>query len=269
MPLLDFNTIASLLEDTLGVEALNRIGKETGQASRLRDIHPARLAIATIGALASQNVDSLSDILLKLNSIAPISVQYKPFHNQFSKPAYPLFNKTIFESLMHNLILNVLTPVSSSLLAGFDDIILQDGSSFAIDSKLAEYFPGRFSHLSPAAVELHVEMSLLTGRPIRVVLTPDKESERAHLPQPDSLIQKLFMADADYEDLLFFNRVAKAGGSFICRLKGNSNPKVLAAWVRGERYKFDRRIPLKDLRNFIEGRDAEFDVQWVRKGQKG
>ncbi|GFZ57199.1 hypothetical protein ENTKAS01_47230 [Enterobacter sp. AS-1] len=37
-------------------------------------------------------------------------------------------------------------------LAGFEQVLLQDGSSFALHPQLAEHFPGRFNKHSPAAV---------------------------------------------------------------------------------------------------------------------
>ena len=218
MPQNDCNMIAQKLVSVLSARFINDLGKETGFAVRLRDIQPARLAIAAVDALGTQGVSSLADILRKFNSVAPVSVEYKPLHNQLRKKAF--------------------------------------------------HFPGRFTKVSPAAVELHAQMSVLTDQPIQVDLSPDKESERAHLPDPASLANKLFMADAGYEDLLYFNRVVEAGGNVLCRVKSNTNPKVHAAWIDGKPYRFQGSIRLKDLRSAHEGRNADLDVQWVRKGKK-
>ena len=67
-------------------------------------------------------------------------------------------------------------------LAGFEQVLLQDGSSFALHPQLAEHFPGRFNKHSPAAVECHMTMSLLDQSPISMSITADTESERKHLP---------------------------------------------------------------------------------------
>jgi len=262
-----FTTFASKLEQTLGAAELNRLGKEVGMAKRLREVHPARLATAVISALGTQQVKTLADLLLRLNALVPHGVEYKPFHNQLKKEAFPVFTHRIFSSLLDKLVINTLAAVETSALAGFEDIILQDGSSFALHNELAGVYPGRFTKISPAAVELHTQMSLLTGRPLRVILTADKESERAHLPEASWLANKLFMADAGYEDLGYFKKVIEADGSIVCRIKGNTNPKIFAAWIDGEKYKFQTGVRLKQLREIHEGRHADLEAVWHRKGQ--
>ncbi|UYM16251.1 hypothetical protein [Endozoicomonas euniceicola] len=47
---------------------------------------------------------------------------------------------------------------------------------------MKEAFPGRFSTVSPAAVELHTALDLLTNNLVRVQLTEDTRSERDCLP---------------------------------------------------------------------------------------
>ncbi len=44
-------------------------------------------------------------------------------------------------------------------LATFDDVLLQDGSSFHIHRDLSNVYPSRFKR-NPAAVECHMTMSL-------------------------------------------------------------------------------------------------------------
>jgi len=142
----DISTFAIKLEQTLGSAALNRLGKETGMAERFRQIQPARLATALISALGTQPVKYLSDILARFNELVePHSVQYKPFHNQIKKEAFPRFTHGIFLSVLDKLVVDTLVPLPGSFLAGFDDIIIQDGSSFALHDKLAEVYPGRCS----------------------------------------------------------------------------------------------------------------------------
>ncbi len=59
----------------------------------------------------------------------------------------------------------------------------------------ASTFPRRFTKISPAAVELHVSMELLSEGLETVTLTPDKESEVHHAPAPNTLRGGLFLAD--------------------------------------------------------------------------
>ena len=115
---------------------------------------------------------TLADILRVFNALADRSVRYKPFHNQLAKDAFPTFMWHLFDLLLEHLVLRVLAPVPGHALRCFDDILLQDGTSFAVVDALQDTFPGRFTKMSPAAVELHATMSLFHDQAIRTGINP-------------------------------------------------------------------------------------------------
>ena len=55
----------------------------------------------------------------------------------------------------------MLQPTARGPLGEFGRIVIQDGCSFAVKDALREQYPGRFKKQNPAAVELHVTMSVL------------------------------------------------------------------------------------------------------------
>ena len=128
-------------------------------------------------------------------------MRYKPFHNQLAKHAFPTFTWHLFDLLLDHLVLRVLAPLPGHALRRFDDILLQDGSSFAVVDALQDTFPGRFTTVSPAAVELHATMSLFHDQAIHVHLAPDADGERQFLPAPGDLHRKLILADRGYMDI--------------------------------------------------------------------
>jgi hypothetical protein len=67
-----------------------------------------------------------------------------------------------------------------------------------------------------------------------VILTPDKESERAFLPTPDELSGRLFLADRGYPSVKYFHELDLADASFIVRLSRSYKPYVLAAHQEGK-----------------------------------
>jgi hypothetical protein len=83
-------------------------------------------------------------------------------------------------------------------LKRFSDIVVQDGSSFALNDALSEIYPGRFTKVSPAAVEVHCTYSLYKGQATNFGVAPDKDAERTYLPAPDSLRGKLILFDRGY-----------------------------------------------------------------------
>ena len=65
--------------------------------------------------------------------------------------------------------------------------MIQDGSSFALTSALSGTFPGRFTTIEPAAVEVHATYSGFADEVSRVQMAPDAKAERPFLPDPATL----------------------------------------------------------------------------------
>ena len=84
--------------------------------------------------------------------------------------------------LLNGLACDVLRFEPNSPFAQFDHIRIQDGTSFALKPALKDSFPGRFTTVSPAAVELHADLDLLSETLNEVVLSPDSSAERQFLP---------------------------------------------------------------------------------------
>ncbi len=70
------------------------------------------------------------------------------------------FMRGLCEQLMVRLTSEVLRFAPQSPFAQFTHITMHDGTSFAVKSTLKKTFPGRFTKISPAAVERHVTMEL-------------------------------------------------------------------------------------------------------------
>jgi hypothetical protein len=102
---------------------------------------------------------------------------------------------------MSTLTMKVLGFEAGTAFSEFRRLLIQDGSSFAIHKALAHVFPGRFNAIKPAAVELHCTLDLLQDAPITISLSPDTDSERAYLPEPNSLKGDLLLSDRGYLDL--------------------------------------------------------------------
>lgn len=80
----------------------------------------------------------------------------------------------------------------------------------------------------------NLTMSLLSEQPVSLPLTPERSSERAHIPLPETLADSLLLADAEYIDLAYFAKLSQYGGYFLMRGPKHMNPKVTQAMdVRG------------------------------------
>ena len=219
----DPNAMAKCLLNTLGEAQVEAIARECKMLRRLRDVTPIGLLVACISTLGASDASWLADILRTFNAFTRKSVQYKPFHNQLAKEAFPEFLRRVLEATLWKFTAPVLESLPKSKLAMFADILFHDGTSFALKDSLSETWPGRFTKISPAAVELHVTMSALQDQPISIILAPDKQAERQFAPSVAELKNCLLLEDRGYEDRRFFFAAQKAGAFFIVRGKKTSN----------------------------------------------
>ena len=190
---------AALFRKSLSNDALDELARSTRFIRRKRVVSGASVVWAFLATLGAHSMEFISDVLRTLNAQQGWALRYKPFWNHLAKPAFALFMKTLFQSLCRDLSLQVLKRARGSLAERFSDILMDDGSSFAVADALKKIFPGRFTKVTPAAVELHAHMSLLRDNVCSVVLAPDKEAERQFLPPAETLPRKsLSLRDRGY-----------------------------------------------------------------------
>ena len=142
--------------------------------------------------------------------------------------------------------------------------MIQDGSSFAVKRGLRQVFPGRFTTVEPAAVELHATYSGLFDEVRSVELAPDKEGERQFLPAASTLKDRLLLADRGYPAVDYFEAVDKHGGAFIIRLSRSHDPWVRAAWVDGRRVTLSAPVRLSGFVAQHLNRRLDLDVEYTR-----
>jgi hypothetical protein len=252
------------LARALSVGDVNQLGRETGQSQRLRTVTPHRLFLSTMAALADGKVESLADLLREFNHQNQVTVAYKAFYNRLARPGFATFMQQMFARLVERLSIRMLAPEGHAAVARFKDIVIQDGSSFALKKALKNVFSGRFTNCDPAAVEVHATYSGFSDEVTAVSIAPDSEAERQFLPEPSALAGRLLLADRGYPSTTYFDAVRDHGGSFIVRLSRSHDPWVSAAWVQG------KRVPLRKptrLSRFVErntNRRMDLDVAYER-----
>ena len=258
------NTVVGRFKRVFSEQELNRLGKEVRYCQRERVVTPFRLVMAMLSTLSSRKVETLADIQRGFNALFGGRLAYKPFHNQLSKRGFAEFMRACVVRLVGKLVLTVLKVKEGHGFSEFRRIVIQDGSSFAIKDSLRDVFPGRFKRVSPAAVELHVSMDLLSEALEHITLTPDTFGERAELPEPESLSGCLLLADRGYFSLPYAEQMIKAGASFVLRTKTNLNPRVVNAY--GEAGRRLRRLCGKPLQEIVERlpkkTPVDLDVCW-------
>lgn len=255
---------AHALRNVFSHRSLVAVGRATGHCRRLRTVTPQRLVCSVVESLGAYRVRTIADILRTFNAQNGLAVRYKAFHNRLAQQEFAVFMRQVYAIMLRDLSQKVLRSALGENLRHFADIVVQDGSSFAVHEGLAEIFGGRFTKNRPAAVELHAFQSVLLDQPVQVQLAPDKQGERDFLPRPEALKGKLLLADRGYPSLEYFEQVIAAGGSFLMRTKTNINPRVLR--VRGCRRGLPRYegYRLRDVLRWLPRQRLDLDVVWNR-----
>ena len=260
--------LRSALARALSIDDVNQLGRETRQSERLRTITPHRLFLSTIGALAGAKVESLADLMREFNHQNHVTVAYKAFYNRLARPGFAKFMQRMFTRLVERLRIQTLAPEGHAAVSRFKDIVIQDGSSFALKKKLRDVFPERFTTIEPAAVELHATYSGFSDEVRSVQLAPDKEAERQFLPAASTLKDCLLLADRGYPGVEYFDAVDNDGGSFVVRLSRSHDPWVRAAWLDGTRTALPKPIRLSRFIAQNLNRRMDLDVEYERDNGK-
>jgi hypothetical protein len=256
------------LARALSTDDVNELGRRTGQSERLRTITPHRLFLSMITGLAGGQVESLADLLREFNHHNNVTVAYKAFYNRLARPGFATFMHQMFDRLVERLCVQTLAPEGRAAVSQFQDILIQDGSSFALKNKLRDVFPGRFTTIEPAAVEIHATYSGFSDEVCSVQIAPDKEAERQFLPDPSTLQDRLLLADRGYPGVEYFEAVRDHGGAFIMRLSRAHDPWVRAAWVDGKRFALPKPVWLSRFIAQNLNRRMDLDVEYERGNGK-
>lgn len=255
---------AAALRATLGFRNLVARGRESRHCRRLRDVTPQRLVCALVEALGALRVETIADILRTFNAQTGLRTQYKAFYNRLAQAEFPRFMRQVYRDILRNLSANVLRPAAGGKLAHFRDVVVQDGSSFAVHDALARRFGGRFTAIRPAAVEVHTFLSVFHDQAVDVAVAADKEAERQFLPPAKTLSGKLLLADRGYQSLDYWDEVQAAGGFFLMRGKSDLNPRVCAVRGPGGRLERFEGRRLQDVLRYLPRRRLELNVAWDR-----
>lgn len=254
------------LARALSIDDVNQLGRDTGQSERLRTITPHRLFLALMAALGGAKVESLADLQREFNHQNGVCVAYKAFYNRLGHVGFATFMREMFARLLKQLAVRTLEAEGDAAVARFKDIVIQDGSSFALKNSLESAFPGRFTNIQPAAVEVHATYSGFSDEVCAVQIAADSEAERQFLPAPKDLRDKLLLADRGYPSAVYFSAVNEHNGSYVIRLSRSTDPFVLAASVGGRRWPLRKAVRLSAFVSQHQDRKLDLDVEVERHG---
>ena len=142
-------------------------------------------------------------------------VSYKPFHNQLRKASFRPVHEALVEQAIAQL--RIGQQMKTASLGAFKQVLLQDGTSFAVHKKPGRVFPegsrplARGNPVSYAHVSLDKVQFACRSLPIR------RQNASSDL-SPERLNNNLLLADAGYIDMAYFAKeLSGAGGFYLVR----------------------------------------------------
>ena len=158
-------------------------------------------------------------------------------------------------------------------LAGFKDLLAIDSSVLRLHDWLSRNYAACRTNHTKAAAKLHMVMSVLTGGPNRVKLTPERTNDKTPWKRVGEWVRGyLLLFDLGYYSFHLFYRIAANGGFFLSRLKANGNPLIVAEHRRWR----GRAVPvvgrrLQDVLPFLQRGilDVEVEVEFKRRAYLG
>jgi hypothetical protein len=135
------------------------------------------------GGTGCEKIESLADLLREFNHQNDVTVAYKAFCNWLARPGFAEFMRQMLARLIEQLSIRILAPEGHAAVGRFDDIVIQDGSSFTLKKALSEVFSGRVTTIEPAAVEVHATYSGFSDEVSMVEIAADSEEERQFQPR--------------------------------------------------------------------------------------
>jgi hypothetical protein len=260
------NQISRQFKAVFSESNLSQLAIRTQFQLRKRQLSVSQLIKAAFKAMSCQQDANLSDIHRYLEAELNCNIEYKPFHNQIRKPVLVTLLKQLFVQAMSAMSMTSIEPAYFDR-KGIKRVLIQDGSSFALNEQLKQAFPGRFNTISPAAIELHATYDLFSEMPCEIDVRPDVDTERDFLPGSHTLADTLLLADAGYFDLEYFQQLTEAKGYFMVRANKRINPTVLSAHLAGIEVA-DKNEKLQDVLKKFGSQPLELTVQWKKSSPK-
>lgn len=262
----ELTEIQKRLKSVLGPRVLQDLGKTSEFIKRRRTITSERFVGSLLKSLGARRVESIADLLRDFNYDHGESVCYKPYYNKLDGAGFPRLMRSIADGVLRTLCCPVLRAIKRGPFARFRDILIQDGSSFALHDALTPDFPGRFTTVSPAAVEIQMTMSLYQDSAIFTEVTADSECERHYLPPPEAMRNLLVLADRGYDSTEYMLAVESQGGHFLIRIRRSLDPIVTRIYRRGAVYRRLEGESLNDVLKRAPKKEClDIDVGWQTK----
>ncbi|MEA3502157.1 MAG: IS4 family transposase [Actinomycetota bacterium] len=219
-------TLRQMFTNTFNKRDVLQWAKEVGALQRLRDIHPADLALATTHCAMGDETRSIATARRVFFTNTGYMPQESSFYDRFTEGSVALMRR-LFERALSASTRERRAALAAALKgSGLVDVEAIDGSQITLPASAAEVYPST----SPdhGGVKLTAALSVLYQTITAITVTDAKTHDRKALTLPRWLHDRLLLIDRGYADHRLWATIADRKGFFLTPLKSTTMPMITA-----------------------------------------
>lgn len=202
------------------------LARDVGALRRLRDIHPADLALAITHCAMGDETRSIATARRVFSANTGFIPQESSFYDRFTTGSVALM-KHLFERALASTTRERRAVLAAALKgSGLVDIEAIDGSQIMLPASAAQVYPST----SPdhGGVKLTAALSVLYQTLTAVTVTNAKTHDRKALTLARWLHDRLLLLDRGYADHRLWATIEDRKGFFLTPLKSTTMPVIAA-----------------------------------------
>jgi len=218
------NTMTNLFASIFDRDEILEWARETGAVKRLRDIHPADLALALVHCAIGDETRSIATARRALFDLTKYMPEESSFYNRLNS-GLPMLMKRLFERALAAGTLEQRKVLAAALEgSGILDIEAIDGSQITLPASASMRFPS--TNEFHGGVKLTASLSVLFQNITSVTLTDARTHDRKALKLPRWLHGRLCLIDRGYADHSLWATIEDRHGFFLTPLKSSTTPRI-------------------------------------------
>jgi IS4 transposase len=231
--------------------------KESGLIERERKIDPLIMFWTLAIGYGSQLYRTLTELKREYEVRGNVSISDSSWHDRFTPELVKFLRECVIHGIEH--ISQEPSRILGKRLASFRDVMIQDSTIIRLHESLADKWPATRSKKVAAGVKVAFLTSAVANSPKSISILPENTSEMKTLKIGPWVKDIILLIDLGFYKYQLFSRIVENGGSFVSRLKSNSNPLIVGINQVGNCHGIDLNGKhLKDIE--LEKSDAIFDV---------
>lgn len=219
--------IRETLTSLLPKSEIERLARESGAMRRRRKVNPSAMFWCVVLGFGTGAERTLAGLRRSYERATGKSLVPSSFYDRFTPGLARMF-RAVLAQLMRKLASSEGEVRYGGVLEGFRDVLAADATVIKLHRLLARRFPGTRTRSSPAAVKLHVVMSVRGSGAHKVKVTGERAKDHRSMQMGPWVKGRLLLFDLGYFRYQLFDCIDRNGGYFITRLAANANPRIVA-----------------------------------------